>query len=79
MKVKDIDIDKIEQLINSIPEDLEVNSINLRVGYQLELTKSYSESSEERKQAALDNLMKMIDNLKNAEIMRNNETEGKPL
>lgn len=75
---KDIDLTKIEKLLKSLPEDIEVNTINLREGYQVEFTKTYEEYTADRKAEALNYLMEFIEDYKKSEFLRNSEEEQSP-
>lgn len=63
MKVSDVDINQIVKLLNQVPEDMTVESIELTNGYEIRLITSLKENSEEETQRKLDELLRIIKGL----------------
>lgn len=72
---KDIDLTKIEKLLKSLPEDIEVNKIDLTNGYKAEFTKTLDELKGEYFEKSLNNLLELVDHYKKQELLRNSEEE----
>lgn len=62
MKVSDVDIAIIKKLLKSVPDGMEIESINLTDGYSLKLTAGIKEINDIEKQGALDELNLLIQN-----------------
>lgn len=60
LRVSDVDLDIINQLLHSVPAGMEIKSINLVNGYSLELTAGTQELYEYEKEQVLDELTKLL-------------------
>ena len=60
MKVKDVDIKKIKELLKSVPEGMEIESINLVDGYSLRLIAGTNEINQYNYQQALAELQSLL-------------------
>ena len=67
MKVKDVDVNKIDELLQSVPDGMEIESINLENGYSLKLTAGTEEINNYNKEISMQALMKEIEKLKSAD------------
>lgn len=61
MKISDIDLDIIKNLLDSFSDDITVDSIDLRNGYTVHLTKDYQKSLEEENNNLLLDIRKLIE------------------
>lgn len=77
MKKKEIDIQIIEQLVNSVPDDIDILSINLNINYSLELKKDYIEVKNNNQAESLAKLMQIIEDCKKQELLRNDNENAK--
>lgn len=68
MKVSEIDIQVISNLLNSIPAGMEVRSINLTNGYTLELIAGTEELYEYEKEQVLNEMINLIDTYKKLDV-----------
>ena len=60
MKKSDIDINKIIELLQEVPDDFYVTSIDLDKGYNVNVMIAEHDRSVERKQKSLEQLMQII-------------------
>ena len=61
MKIKDVDLDIIKSLLDGVPSDLEIESIDLYGNtYSLNLTANYSKIQENENQEKLHELIRII-------------------
>ena len=61
MKIKDVDLDIIKSLLDGVPSDLEIESIDLYGNtYSLNLTANYSKIQENETQEKLHELIQII-------------------
>lgn len=67
MKVSDVDIEIIKKLLQSVPDGMEIESINLTDGYSLKLTAGLKELSDVEIQEALEELNGSIQDYKKNE------------
>lgn len=67
MKVSDVDIEIIKKLLQSVPDGMEIESINLTDGYSLKLTAGLKELSDVEIQEALEELNELIQDYKKNE------------
>lgn len=75
MKVKDVDLLKIEQLLKSVPDAMEIESIDLLNGYSLKLIAGTDELNQYDREQNLNELMRVVQRLKSSEKgleLRNN-------
>ena len=77
MKKKNIDIQIIEQLVNSVPDDIDILSINVETNYSLELKKKYIEVKNYNQAESLAKLMQIIEDCKKQELSRNDDENAK--
>ena len=77
MKKKNIDIQIIEQLVNSVPDDIDILSINVETNYSLELKKEYIEVKNYNQAESLAKLMQIIEDCKKQELSRNDDENAK--
>lgn len=60
VKVKDVDLNKIDELLQSVPDGMEIESINLQNGYSLKLTAGIEEINNYNKEISMQALMDEI-------------------
>lgn len=60
MKVKDVELKKIKELLKSVPEGMEIESINLVNGYSLRLIAGTQEINQYNYQQALVELQAVL-------------------
>lgn len=60
MRVSDVDIDVIHKLLKSVPEGMEIKSINLVNGYTLELVAGTQELYEYEKELVLQEMNNLL-------------------
>ena len=78
MKVKDVDLCRIEQLLNSVPDAMEIESIDLLNGYSLKLIAGTDELNQYDREQNLNELMRVVQRLKSSEKgleLRNNNAK----
>lgn len=75
---KEIDIERIKQLLEQVPEDVDIQSIDLSEGYKLNMVYSLQLHSKAESEFLLSELQKMFKELdKNFEKYNENK-EGNP-
>lgn len=75
---KEIEIDRIKQLLEQVPEDVDILSIDLSDGYKLKMVYSLQLHSQAESEFLLSELQKMFKKLDNSFEKYNQNKEGNP-
>lgn len=75
---KEIDIERIKQLLEQVPEDVDIQSIDLSEGYKLNMVYSLQLHSKAESELILAELQAMFKELDNTFEKYNQNQEGKP-
>ena len=75
---KDIEIKRIKQLLEQVPEDVDILSIDLSDGYKLNMVYSLQLYSKAESEFLLSELQKMFKELDNSFEKYNQNLEGNP-
>ena len=71
---KDIDLEKIKTLLQSVPDSINVDFIDLSENtYKLKLTKNFEMTSSEQYDASLSELLELLDDFESKNVLRKEE------
>lgn len=75
---KEIDIERIKQLLEQVPEDVDIQSIDLSEGYKLNMVYSLQLHSKAQTELLLAELQEWIKELDKSFLKYNENKEGNP-
>ena len=71
---KDIDLEKIKTLLQSVPDSINVDFIDLSENtYKLKLTKNFEMTSSEQYDASLSEILELLDDFESKNVLRKEE------